>query len=1044
MSDSDISRKSILDFIIAHAENDQRPYLEVDILGYKLLGLLDSGASRSIIGMPGLCLLEKLGFSLQKQTTTCTVANGGKCTSTGFISTPISLMGKTCIIDILVIPELAHNLILGIDFWREMEIVPDLRKDVWHFANSDVVESIFSVQDESTLTAEQKATLDALVEEKLRIMGSGLGCCNVGEHVIELLPGAKPIKQRYYPISPYKQKILDDILDEMWKDGVIEKSNSPWSSPVCLVPKKDGSYRFCVDYRKLNSVTKKDSYPIPYISSILDRLRGAKYLSSLDIKSAFWTVKLSEASKEYTAFTIPGRRGLMQWKRLPFGLTNSPATWQRIVDQILGAELEPHVFVYLDDIIVISSDFQSHLEILAQVFDRLLAAGLVVSKDKCQFCRPQLKYLGYVVDKHGLRPDPGKIEAMLNITAPRNVSEIRRFIGTVAWYKRFIPNFASILAPLTNLTRKNVKWFWSPDCEKAFKSIKQLLVTAPILTCPDFSRTFTLQTDASAYGIGAVLTQEFDDGEKVICYISRSLTRQERNLSTTERECLSVIYAVEKLRHYLEGVHFKIITDHSSLLWLHSLKDPQGRLARWTLRLLPYSFDLIHRPGKDHVVPDFLSRSVPIASCHVTSESINTSSFADTKDNWYVKMRTNVSEKPSKYPAWRLEDQVLYKYCKGQVSELRDQSDCWKLVIPKDFRSKVLTLYHDDPTSGHLGSYKTYWKVFSRCYWPKMNADINRYVKHCKVCGMQKPEQRKPLGLMGSCPKVTQPWHTISLDFMGSFPRSSKGNTHLLVVTDYFSKYVLTFPLRSATAKALVKHVEEDVFLVYGTPQYIICDNGPQMTSKEFKSLCEHYKVRIAFTPLYFPAPDQTERVNKVCKTMIRSYIKDSHRAWDVHLPAISLAIRTARHSVTDFTPYFINFGREHKLFGDDHRPRLAGEPDPNVNNEIKIRQKGFQEMFEKISVKLQSSHDKNKKTYDLRRRPDNFIVGQKVWRTNKCQSDAINYFSAKLAPKFLGPFIIHKKLGYNTYQLCNEDKTDAGTWHAQHLKLYLGDTAVT
>ena len=446
---SNLSEKILLDFIISHAQGDHRPYLEVGVMGSTIRGLLDSGATRTIVGLPGFETLQRLGPKLLGGKTNCTVANGQSCSSIGYMQVPFCLMGRTRVIDVLVLPELSHTLILGVDFWKSMEIVPDLNQDISHFAENLCPDQVFSIQDESTLSEVQRTALDNLVKEKLSAMGNGLGYCRVAEHVIELEPGTKPIKQRYYPVSPFKQKIIDEELQKMLKDEVIEPSKSAWSSPICLVRKKDDSYRFCVDYRLVNAATKKDAYPISYISAILDRLRDAKYLSSIDIKSAFWTVPLSESSREYTAFTVPGR-GLYQFRRMPFGLTNLPATWQRIVDTVLGADLEPFVMVYLDDVILISQDFNEHLRLLGIVFDRLHQAGLVVSIDKCQFCRPELRYLGYVVDRQGLRPDSEKVEAIINIPPPRNVTEIRRFIGTASWYRCFVPNFSSIIAPLTN------------------------------------------------------------------------------------------------------------------------------------------------------------------------------------------------------------------------------------------------------------------------------------------------------------------------------------------------------------------------------------------------------------------------------------------------------------------------------------------------------------------------------------------------------------------------------------------------------------------
>lgn len=1037
----DFPNKALVDFIISHARGDERPYLEISIFGQPILGLLDSGASRTIVGKPGFDILKKLGLKLISQETRCTVANGQVSVSSGYVPTPVSLMDTTHLIDILVLPDLAHTLILGIDFWKIMNIVPDLRRDVWHFAKDSSVPELCSVMDSSCLSEAERVALDSLVAEKISLMGTTLGRCKVAEHVIELEPGTKPIKQRYYPVPPFKQKILDTEIEEMLRLGVIEPSKSPWSSPVCLVKKKDDSYRFCIDFRKLNFVTRKDSYPIPYISAILDRLRNARFISSIDIKSAFWQIPLSQSSRELTAFTVPGRN-LYQFVRMPFGLTNAPATWQRVVDRVLGADLENNVMVYLDDIIIISRSFSEHLQILGCVFDRLKEAGLVVSVDKCHFCKPELKYLGYVVDSRGLKPDPEKVQAIVNIPPPQSITEIRRFIGTASWYRRFIPNFSSVLGPISGLTRKGIKWNWTPACQESFRIIKEALVTAPVLSCPDFDRTFTLQTDASSYGLGAVLTQQFEEGEKVISYLSRSLTKQEMKLTVTEKECLAVIWSVEKLRYYLEGVHFKVITDHHSLLWLHNLKDPQGRLARWALRLQPYDFQLIHRKGKDHIVPDFLSRSVPVSTEAVFTVSQEQLSFADNSDKWYRSMIHKLEEQPHKYPCWRVENQVLFKYVKSGNPGFVDDSYCWKLVVPKDHRKEVLFRCHNIPAAGHVGIFKTFWKVSERYYWPKMRCDVAKYVRVCSTCARTKVEQKAPAGLMGNRPDIKQPWQAISLDYIGPLPRSKRGNSYVLVVTDYFSKFVVLFPCRAATAKSLVKHIEEDIFLVYGAPQYLTCDNGPQMKSREFQALCEKYKTRIFYTAFYYPRADHTERVNRVIKTMLKAYVQqDNHRTWEDNLSAIGCAIRTSRHESIGYSPYFVNFGREYKLFGEDH---IDGSLSVSTQTQALIynRQEEFKKLYDKIRSRIEAAHSKNRHRYNLRRRPLNLLPGQQVWRKNKCQSDATKHFSAKLAPEFVGPFVIAKKTGTCTYELRNQQGKSQGIWHVQDLKPVCTDSS--
>uniref|UniRef100_A0A1Y1N3D6 RNA-directed DNA polymerase n=1 Tax=Photinus pyralis TaxID=7054 RepID=A0A1Y1N3D6_PHOPY len=959
-------------------------------------------------------MLQRLGLAMIPETTICTVANGDKCYSSGYITTPITLKNKTVIMNLLVIPDLCQDLLLGIDFWKAVGIIPILTDNVWHFTPSPSIVRC-GVIDHPALSLEQTQALETLLDTKFSTMGSVLGLTTVGEHEIIVPPDVKPIKQRYYPVSPVKQKIINEAVDDMLENGVIEPSKSAWASPICLIPKKDHTYRFCVDYRKLNAVTAKDSYPIPYLSSILDQLRDARYLSSLDIKSAYWQVGVAESSRQYTAFTVPGR-GLFQFRRMPFGLTNAPSTWMRIIDNILGIDLKT----------------------LSLVFDRLQAAGLVVNRDKCHFCRPELKYLGYVVDYYGLHPDPDKVKAILEIRIPTTIKELRSFLGVCSWYRRFLPGFATVATPLTDLLKKNVKFEWSAECGKSFQHLKELLSIAPVLQCPDFDKPFVLQTDASAYGLGAVLTQTFEDGEKVIAYLSRSLTRTERNYSTTERECLAVIWSIEQLRHYLEGVHFTVVTDHHSLLWLHSLKDPQGRLARWALRLQPYTFTLVHRKGKENLVPDFLSRSVPVHINTITQTTqTELESFKNTTDTWYKNMFTNLENAPHKYPGWRVENDLLYKHIKRP--SISTEYENWKLVVPRDCRMTLLHTHHDEVTSGHLGVYKTFWRLQTRYYWPKMLCDIKRYISRCEVCAQHKADQQKPAGLMGNRPKVYEAWQMISLDFMGPFPRSTKGHTHILVISDYFSKFVLLFPVRAATAQTLVKCVEDHVFLMFGVPQFIVCDNGVQMRSKLFINLCDQYHVKILFTPLYYPKADPAERVNRVVKQLLSTFIKDNHRHWDASLSAIACALRTARHESTQYTPYFTNFGKEHRIRGDSFETDI-NTPSSEMPTHLGKRIASFQNIASQIVERLKKVHIKNKRDYNLRRRHVEYNIGTKVWRKNKSISDATKNYTAKLTPKYLGPFTIRKKIGYLTYELQDSHNKFAGTWHVQDLKPYLND----
>lgn len=697
--------------VIHSFSGDNRPYAKVKVGTFDLNGLLDSGASCSILGKGSENLIENLNLPQYKISTSLKTADGTTHEASYYLNIPFTFSGVTRVVPTLVVPSLSKPLILGMDFWSAFHIKPVCCS----IDETPIPVDTISLSDEQSLRLEQ-----VISKFKTTIPGEPLGKTHLIQHTIDT-GDTKPIKQRYYPVSPYIQKEMDEELWRMLNLEVIEKSNSEWSNPIVGVRKASGKLRLCLDSRRLNSVSKTLAFPLPYISRILGRLRGTKFLSSLDLSDAFWQIPLAETSKDKTAFTVPGR-GLYQFTSLPFGLHGAAQSLCRLMDAVLGYDLEPYVFVYLDDIVIATDTFEDHIRMLEEVARRLSNANLSLNLGKSKFCRKQLNYLGYIINEAGLSVNPEKVEAIVNYPSPTSVKEVRRLLGMATWYNRFISNFASKCGPITDLLKKNVKKFeWTPEAESALNVLKTALISAPVLKTPDFTKPFIIQADASDRGVGAILVQHHDYQECVITYMSQKLSTAQSKYTTTEKECLAVILAVEKFRPYIEGVRFTVISDHASLQWLTNLKDPSGRLARWALRLQRYDFEILHRKGNLMVVPDALSRVFELEDV--------------SEDVWYSDLINKIKTFPSEYSNFQIVDNLIYKYVKNMNSE----EFSWKLVAPESMRKDILRHCHDSPKSSHGGVRKTLYKVKTRYYWPTMSKDIREYVKCCEICQTCKP-----------------------------------------------------------------------------------------------------------------------------------------------------------------------------------------------------------------------------------------------------------------------------------------------------------------
>lgn len=471
-------------------------------------------------------------------------------------------------------------------------------------SNSEVIDNLNDVLKH--LPESQRNDICGLLKEYPNVCKDKPGCTPLTIHDVEV-GDVKPIKQHPYRLNPSKLEKVNEEIQYMLDNDIIEPSQSSWSSPIVMVPKPDGSQRFCIDYRKVNAVTKTDSYPIPRLEDCIDKVGNAEYVTKIDLLKGYWQVPLTDRAKEISAFVTPG--GLYQCKVMPFGMKNAPATFQRLTNQMI-AGLDNCV-VYIDDILVYSDTWDDHIDHLRALFDRLDKANLVVNLAKSEFGKAKVTYLGHVVGQGHVLPREAKIQAILEFPIPKTKKELLRFLGMSGFYRKFVENYSTVVSPLTNLLKAKVKFIWSDECQRSFEKLKAILVSEPVLAAPNFTKPFHMAIDASDVGVGAVLLQENREGiEKPVCYFSKKLNQYQKKYSTIEKEALSLVLALQQFEVYLTSSDgdITIYTDHNPLVFLEKFKTKNQRLYRWSLMLQPFPLKIVHIKGKNNVIADALSR----------------------------------------------------------------------------------------------------------------------------------------------------------------------------------------------------------------------------------------------------------------------------------------------------------------------------------------------------------------------------------------------------------------------------------------------------
>lgn len=956
------------------------PQITVDILGTAVTALLDSGASATITNSREL--ITKHNLRIHPANVTIKTADGTPYECEGVVLIPYTFHGCTNVIPTLLVPQVAKKLILGINFWEAFEISPaifgktgtaiKLESETHPMLNlleeyfgeeenimltietaevfiiseaepeNDVSlelptverpcdETIGEVLTEHALSELEQQELKEIINNLKGTTNGKLGRTNLMSHKINLIEGAQPKKPPQYRCSPQIQKEIDREIERMKELDVIEESTSEWCNPLLPVKKSSGEWRICLDCRRINDVTKNEAYPFPDMLGILGRLEKSKFFSVIDLSKAYWQIPLEETSRDMTSFRAG--KHLYRFKVMPFGLKGAPITQTKLMNRVLGFDLEPQVHVYLDDIIITSKTLPEHFQLLRKVTERLKAANLSISLEKSRFCQKRISYLGYTISEEGLAIDSRKVQPILDYPTPRTPKEIRRFMGMVSFYKQFIDRFSDLTAPITDLLKgKKKKPEWTKAAEQSFLKIKAVLVSPEVLANPDFSLPFVIESDASDVAVGAVLLQVLEGIRRPIAFFSKKLSPTQQRYAPTEKECLGVILAIEKFRHYVEGSRFTVITDAQSLIWLKQISAEGGsaKLIRWALKLQQYDFDLLYRKGALNVTADAMSRAVNVVGI---------------KDIEYEKLKKDIISNEVDYKNFKVVNGKIYKLVSSRLGDSRFE---WKYVPEVTERIQLMQDAHDE---AHFGRFKTLRKLQERYYWPRMQDDVNKYCRGCDVCQRSKYPNTNRVPVMGKRKLASFPWQVVSVDFVGPFPRSISGNTMLLVVTDLFSKFVVIQPMREAKTGPLVTFLENMIFLLLGVPEIIISDNGVQFTSKEFARLLERYHVTHWRNANYHPANNPTERVNRVIVAAIRTYLKGNHREWDKDIHKVAMAIRTAVHESTNFTPYFVNHGRNYVSSGKEYRTlRETGndqEFDPNEINE------NLKEVYEVVKENL-------------------------------------------------------------------------------------------
>eukprot|EP00253_Pinus_taeda_P006262 PITA_06262 len=846
------------------------------------------------------------------------------------------------------------------------------------------------------------------------------------DFTIELVPGAAPVSRAPYRMSVPELTELKMQLQELLDKNYIRPSVSPWGAPVLFVKKKDGTLRMCIDYRQLNKLTIKNKYPLPWIDELLDQVKGATVFSKINLQSGYHQIRIKDEDIAKTTFRT--RYGHYEFVVLPFGLTNAPTTFMCLMNAIFHPYLDQFMLIFIDDILIYSRTIEEHQEHLRVVLQTLREHQLYAKFSKCDFFKSEIQYLGHVITKDGIVVDPEKIKAIMEWPVPKDVADVRSFMGLAGYYRRFVEGFSKVAFPITSLQKKGKLFHWTPNCQKSFEQLKHLLTTAPILSIVDPNKDYVVCTDASKEGLGGVLMQE----GRVIAYESRKLKEHKKKYSAYDLELAAVIHALKMWRHYLMGRKFFLHTDHHSLTNYFSQPTLNARQARWVDFLSGFDFDIKHLQGKENKVADALSQKI---------HNLYEVSFSGWESP-FMEMIKEIGDQDTEYQQLKLQIQQSAKRDSQQEYELDDAGRIYfkkRLYVPNQSRIRNLIMdeFHISHYAGHPGYQKMITTIQNEYFWPGMKKSIVEYLARCLECQQIKAEHQHPAGLLQPLPVPEWKWEIISMDFITGLPRTKRNNDSIFMVVDKLSKVAHFIPVQSTYRSAQIAHIfMQNVFKLHGLPKTIISDRDVKFTSAFWKTLFAELGTQLNFSTAYHPQTDgQTERVNQMVEDMLRAYVMQQPTGWEDYLHLVEFAYNNDYHTSTQMSPFEVLYGRK-------CRTRTSwGGPEDKLSLGPEML-KEMEDMVKRVRVNLKAAQDRQKNFADRKRRFKEFQVGDHVYIRIEAKRSTLQWSGcAKLAPRYCGPFQILARVGPVAYQLALPSHIRVhNVFHVFVLKKYVYD----